>query len=129
LNLSRLRSFLDTLPKGYRFAFEFRDSSWFDERVYELLASHDAAFCIYELNGRLSPKEVTTQWVYLRLHGPDGAYQGKYDAETLTAWMSVFSTWMQQGKEVYCYFDNDQVGYVVQNALALQAMSEDRDGS
>jgi uncharacterized protein YecE (DUF72 family) len=36
---------------------------------------------------------------------------------------------MRQGKEVYCYFDNDEAGYAVQNAQELQAMAEDNDGS
>jgi uncharacterized protein YecE (DUF72 family) len=129
VNLERLRSFLVPLPEGYRYAFEFRDPSWFGDQVYAMLAAHDAAFCIYELGGQVSPKEVTADWVYVRLHGPDGAYQGKYDAETLAGWMDAFSTWMGQGKEVYCYFDNDEAGYAVQNALALQAMVEDNDGS
>ena len=125
----RLGSFLDTLPEGYRYAFEFRHPSWFDDRVYEMLEAHDAAFCIYALGGRASPKEVTSDWVYVRLHGPGAAYQGKYDAETLAGWLGAFSTWMRQGKDVHCYFDNDEAGYAVQNALALQAMAEDNDGS
>jgi uncharacterized protein YecE (DUF72 family) len=127
LNLDRLRSFLEALPGGYRFAFEFRDPSWFDEQVYELLVAHQAAFCIYELGGLLSPREVTAGWAYVRLHGPGGAYRGKYDVQALAGWMGAFSTWMRQGKDVYCYFDNDQAGYAVQNALALQAMAPDRN--
>jgi uncharacterized protein YecE (DUF72 family) len=129
LNLERLRSFLEALPGGYRFAFEFRDASWFDERVYERLAAHGAAFCIYELGGLLSPREVTADWAYVRLHGPGGAYQGKYDLQTLAGWMDAFSTWLGQGKDVYCYFDNDEAGYAVENALALQAMAPDREES
>jgi uncharacterized protein YecE (DUF72 family) len=128
VNRERLQSFLDGLPEGYRCAFEFRDPSWFHDRVYEMLAAHDAAFCIYELGGQVSPKEVTADWVYVRLHGPDGAYQGRYDTETLAGWMGAFSTWMRQGKEVYCYFDNDEAGYAVENALALQAMAGENDG-
>ncbi len=128
VNVKRLRAFLETLPKGYRFTLEFRDPSWFDERVYDLLKAHDMAFCIYDLSARLSPREVTTDWVYVRLHGPDGAYQGKYDMQTLAGWMGAFSSWMRQGKEVFCYFDNDEAGYAVQNALELQAMA-DGDGS
>jgi uncharacterized protein YecE (DUF72 family) len=129
LNLDRLRSLLELLPEGHRFAFEFRDTSWFDKRVYEMLAAHDAAFCIYQLSGHLSPKQVTTDWVYVRLHGPGDAYQGKYDVQTLSGWMGAFSTWARQGKEVYCYFDNDEAGYAVQNALTLQAMANDGDES
>jgi uncharacterized protein YecE (DUF72 family) len=129
LNAERLHAFLEVLPDGYRFAFEFRDPSWFDTQVYEMLAAHDAALCIYQFAGRLSPREVTAGWVYVRLHGPGEAYQGKYDTETLAGWMGAFSTWMRQGKEVYCYFDNDESGFAVQNALSLQAMAEDNDGS
>jgi uncharacterized protein YecE (DUF72 family) len=129
LNAERLHAFLEALPGGYRFAFEFRDPNWFDVQVYEMLAAHDAAFCIYQLAGRFSPREVTADWVYVRLHGPGDAYQGKYDTETLAGWMGAFSTWMRQGKEVYCYFDNDESGFAVQNALSLQAMAEDNDGS
>jgi uncharacterized protein YecE (DUF72 family) len=129
LDAERLRSFLEALPGGYRFAFEFRNPSWFDEQVYEILVAHGAAFCLYELAGRLSSKEVTADWVYVRLHGPRDAYQGRYDTETLAGWMGAFSSWMRQGREIYCYFDNDESGYAVENALSLRAMAEGRDGS
>jgi uncharacterized protein YecE (DUF72 family) len=43
--------------------------------------------------------------------------------------MDIFSTWMRRGKEVYCYFDNDEAGYAVQDALTLRAMTEDEDGT
>ena len=120
----RLQSFLGILPTGYRYTFEFRDPSWFNEQAYEALAKHNAAFCMYHLAGRLSPKEITTDWVYVRLHGPDGAYKGKYGKEELAGWAGAFSTWLDQGKTVYCYFDNDQRGYAVQNASELRAMME-----
>jgi uncharacterized protein YecE (DUF72 family) len=129
LNAERMHAFLEALPGGYRFAFEFRDPSWFEARIYEMLAAYNAAFCIYQLAGRLSPREVTADWVYVRLHGPGDAYQGKYGAETLAGWLGAFSTWIGQGKQVYCYFDNDEAGFAVQNALSLQAMAEDDDGS
>lgn len=50
---------------------------------------------------------------------------GSYDTQTLSGWAGAFSAWARQGKEVYCYFDNDQHGYAVQNALALQSMVSD----
>ena len=39
LNAQRLADFLDALPRGYRYAFEFRENSWNDEEVYSLLRS------------------------------------------------------------------------------------------
>jgi len=121
-NQQRLRSFLEALPEGYRYAFELRDPSWLNDRAYQALAEHGAAFCIYDFDRRLSPKEVTTNFVYVRLHGPDGRYQGSYDTEDLAGWAGAFSTWVGQGREIYCYFDNDQAGYAPHNARALSDM-------
>ena len=56
---ARLAGFLAALPAGRRFALEFRDRSWINDRALELLAAHGAAFCIYELDGFLSPREMT----------------------------------------------------------------------
>jgi uncharacterized protein YecE (DUF72 family) len=122
INLERLDEFLQYLPHDLRYAFEFRDPSWFTDRTYEILAKQEAAFCIYHLAGNLSPKEVTTDFVYVRLHGAKEAYQGQYDGKTLSGWAGAFSSWARQGREIFCYFDNDQAGYAVQDALRLQKM-------
>lgn len=123
-NPKRLRDFIAALPQQYRYAFEFRDRSWFNPNVYEILAEYEIAFCIYELNGYVSPKVVTTDFVYLGLHGPDEAYKGQYNTATLSRsrWASTFLAWKQEGKEIYCYFDNDECGYAAQDTLNLQSM-------
>lgn len=121
-NGERLAAFLENLPGGFRYAFEFRDQSWLNKRTYRLLADHNAAFCIYELDGFLSPKEVTADYIYVRLHGPDGPYQGSYDRAVLTEWTRIFVNWSAQGRSIYCYFDNDENGYAAVNARTLQNM-------
>jgi len=118
----RLAAFLDTLSGEFRYAFEFRDRSWLNENTREMLSSHGAAFCIYELDGFLSPKEITGDLVYVRLHGPGGPYQGSYNDECLFGWAADFTRWATQGHAVYCYFDNDECGYAARNALRLQTM-------
>ena len=122
INLQRLESFLSVLSEDYRYTFEFRQTSWFDERVYELLSRHNCAFCIYELDRRLSPIKVTADFVYIRLHGPEGAYQGQYSRGVLQNWAKRFDRWQKEGKEIFCYFDNDQSGFAAQDALKLQQM-------
>lgn len=122
INSERLDAFLQFLPGDFRYVFEFRDPSWFSDDIYQILAKRGAAFCIYHLEGRLSPREVTTDFVYVRLHGPAGAYQGQYDVKTLSGWASALSTWQSQGKEIFCYFDNDEAGYAVHDALRLKEM-------
>ena len=123
LDLERLRAFLKILPQDFRYTFEFRDPSWITEDVFSLLRDYRTAFCIYHLKGQLSPREVTTDFVYIRLHGPlDEAYQGKYDSHQLSGWAGAIAAWSRQGKTVYCYFDNDQDGFATENAAELIGM-------
>jgi uncharacterized protein YecE (DUF72 family) len=121
-NRKRLEGFLEALPSGKPFAFEFRDTSWHHEEIYTVLQAHNAAFCIYDLAGVTSPKRVTADFVYVRLHGPGAAYQGRYSARVLSEWAEAFSAWNREGRTVFCYFDNDQDAYAIHNALELAQM-------
>lgn len=121
-NAERLAAFLTALPGTYRYALEFRDQSWINDRTLALLARYGVAFCIYELAGYASPRATTTDLVYIRLHGPGGPYQGRYSLQILADWAGAMSAWSRQGREVYCYFDNDEAGWAAQNALELQAL-------
>jgi uncharacterized protein YecE (DUF72 family) len=86
-NPDRLRSFLEVLPGKFRYAFEFRNTSWFEEETLQILKQSRAAFCIYEFAGTLSPKHVTADFIYIRLHGPkERAYKGRYDTRFLSGW-------------------------------------------
>jgi uncharacterized protein YecE (DUF72 family) len=123
----RLESFLEALPQGLKYAFEFRDPSWFNDEAYALLERHNAAFCIYHLHGDLSPKRITSDLVYVRLHGPVGRYQGKYNDDELRSWSGDLSGWAEDGKDVYCYFDNDEAGYAAENAQRLMQMVAQTD--
>jgi uncharacterized protein YecE (DUF72 family) len=121
-DVARLDEFLASLPRQYRSTVEFRDHSWHDDEVYEVLRRHNVAFCIYELAGFTSPIEVTADFVYIRLHGPSSRkYEGEYgDAGTLE-WARRIRKWNRDGLPVYCYFDNDQYGYAAFDALRLKA--------
>jgi uncharacterized protein YecE (DUF72 family) len=60
--------------------------------------------------------------VYLRFHGPPAKYQGGYTDQQLSNWASTISEWLGQGKEVYCYFNNDPEGRAPADAQTLRAM-------
>lgn len=123
LNIERFETFLKTLPKGYRFAFEFRNETWYHPEVYKLLKKYKCAFCIYQLAGHMSPIEVTTDFVYLRLHGPTkNKYQGSYDFKTLKGWAEKSREWQAAGKDVFIYFDNDDSGFAAFNAQVIEMM-------
>lgn len=122
-NRERLEQFLFILPSGFEYSFEFRDDTWHCSEIYDTLAAHGAAVCIFDLNQRLYAKTITADHVYIRLHGPKAEpYTGRYPSQALANWAEVFIAWAQQGKEIYCYFNNDQEGCAPQDALALQAM-------
>ena len=119
----RLAAFLEALPAGGRYAFEFRDPAWFEPAILELLAARHAALCLYEFAGQETPLEVTAKFVYIRLHGPGGPYQGSYGAAALGAWAKRIRAWTRKGLDVYCYFDNDDSGFAPRNALILKRMT------
>lgn len=119
-NLPRFKQFLSILPRTTRYAFEFRDKTWFNPDVYRLLTRYMAAFCITEIGSLKSPKLVTTDFIYIRLHGPNQAYQGTYSRNQLRRWADYIVSQRNMGKDVWCYFDNDQKGYAVANALVLR---------
>jgi len=120
LDLDRLAYFLKALPPPHRYAFEFRNPSWNVKPVYDLLTKHNAAYCIFDLAGFLSPLEVTADFTYIRLHGPGGKYQGSYDDRALQEWADRLKKWRL--KSSYVYFDNDQAGYAPKNALRLREL-------
>jgi uncharacterized protein YecE (DUF72 family) len=121
-DLERLGQFLALLPAGWRFAFEFRDPSWFHRDTYELLRSGGHALCIYEMGGDESPEEITGDWTYLRFHGPRERYGSDYPPEALQRWAGRIAGWRDRGLDVFAYFNNDARGYAVANARMLREM-------
>ncbi len=117
---ARLAKYLTLLRPSWRYAFEFRDHSWHAPPIYELLEAHGCAFCVYELGGFLSPLQVTADFVYARLHGPDERYKGSYSDAQLQVWAERTGGWLADGRDVYLYFDNDEKAYAARDAKRLR---------
>ncbi len=64
---------------------------------------------------------ATTDFVYLRLHGPDHhqLYAGSYSDADLTWWAERIREWDAGGRDVFVYFNNDGDANAVRNARAL----------
>ena len=122
VDVARFEHFLQALPYHHRYAFEFRNPTWDTPAIYDLLARHRAAYCIFDLAGYLSPLHISSDLVYVRLHGPGGKYQGSYTDEALQSWASRLREWNGQQRDVYLYFDNDQAGYAAFNALRIKEL-------
>jgi uncharacterized protein YecE (DUF72 family) len=118
----RLGAFLNLLPKGQRFTFEFRDPSWYEPAVLDLLRDHNAALCISDHAAAPAPWEATADFVYVRAHGPGGRYAGNYSDETQADWKREIYLWRAEGKDVYFYFDNDVKSAAPADASRLLAL-------
>ena len=118
----RLASFLKLLPKRYRYAFEFRDESWYDDRILDVLRERNVALCLSDHRDAPAPWTVTARHVYVRGHGPTGEYKDQYPRTMLRRWAQKISEWKRQNLDVYCYFDNDQKSAAPLDARQLSHM-------
>lgn len=121
-NLDRLEAFLEQLPSRLLYAFEFRDTTWFHEDTYAILNKYNIALCIHEIGNYHSPRKLTADFTYIRLHGPDAPYHGRYSDHELLVWAKQIIAWAEESISTYCYFDNDESGYAFHNARKLQQL-------
>ncbi|MCP4043253.1 MAG: DUF72 domain-containing protein [Gammaproteobacteria bacterium] len=128
-NTKRLSAFLDLLPDGYRYAFEFRDRSWHTEETYRILKERNIAFCIYDLGGVTSPLFASADFVYARLHGPLAtAHSGNYSSGALNTWAGRVKRWSRREKrDVFLFFNNDEAAYAPRNARLFRTLVENRE--
>ncbi len=61
-----LRDFLEQLPRGMRFAVEFRHESWFTDATYRALKRKRVALCVAETETITTPEERTAPFIYFR---------------------------------------------------------------
>ncbi|MFQ5862208.1 MAG: DUF72 domain-containing protein [Candidatus Brocadiales bacterium] len=109
-----------------RHAFEFRDATWFDGDVYEMLHKADMALCMADWPRYGVKIPETASIIYLRRHGPEGGrlYTGCYPKADLRRDAREIKRWLSAGKDVYIYFNNDERGWAVKNALDVKKSIE-----
>jgi uncharacterized protein YecE (DUF72 family) len=106
-NRDRLAFFIEALPKGGRYVFEFRDPSWYEDPILDVLRNTGCALCISDHAHAPAPWVATADFVYVRGHGPSGRYHGSYDDQALADWARQAGGWRQEGRAVFSFFDND----------------------
>jgi uncharacterized protein YecE (DUF72 family) len=121
-NVERLDEFLTVAPKRIRWAVELRDPTWVHDDVFDVLARHGAALCIHDLLPD-HPWVRTTDWTYVRFHGPNALtekYYGLYGPDRLEPIADRLAGWLDEGCDVYGYFNNDWHGHAVTDAAWLR---------
>jgi len=124
VDLERLDDFLRALQvwPAARHALELRHRSWFVPAVAERLREARVAVCMSDAPDFPLWKEVTTDLVYVRLHGHTRKYASSYNLPHLRHWADDTARWLADGRDVHVYFDNDAEGHAVRNALTLRAI-------
>jgi uncharacterized protein YecE (DUF72 family) len=118
-DIERLRNFLVSIRKyKIRPVFEFRNTDWWDDEVFELLRDEGACFCWYDMEGQKTPEATTTDFLYVRMHGGRAMYQSKYTTGELEKLAKKI--YKSKIKDIYIYFNNDYNAYAVENALKLK---------
>ena len=91
----------------WKIAVEFRNKSWYQEKVYELLNFYQAAVVIHDIPKSATPLiDQTTDFVYARFHGPTGNYRDSYSEDFLYEYATYVNEWIADEKTVYVYFNN-----------------------
>jgi uncharacterized protein YecE (DUF72 family) len=127
LDLDRLDGFLRALPIWrVRHAIELRHRSWFVPAVAERLRTAGVAVCLSDAPDFPMWREVTADFVYVRLHGHTRKYASSYSTASLQRWAADARHWRDQGRDVFLYFDNDAEGHAVRNARAFAQLVENR---
>jgi uncharacterized protein YecE (DUF72 family) len=119
-------------PRPLRHAMEIRHDSFLDERFVALLREHNVALVIAETARRWPmPRDVTADFMYLRLHGDRELYRSGYGPAAIARWAERIAQWHAggepaelppgairiaqpapatgAGRDVFCYFDNTDV--------------------
>jgi len=134
-----LRSFVEQLPRDFRFAIEFRHPGWHRPQFIHLLEKHRICWVWADtspLNERnLAPFEFqprTTDFLYVRLLGD---YTTKYDRDgkqrhrygkllwkreaALESWALKIERQLSDVRAVYAYVNNHFEGFALESAHRL----------
>jgi uncharacterized protein YecE (DUF72 family) len=128
--IDRLDAFLTNLKRSlgrmrWPVTVEFRHRDWICDETCEVLDRHGIAMCLADM-----PECPATEpndgadFIYIRRHGPAGDYRGSYSEEQLQHDAKRIRAWLQDGRDVYIYYNNDAEGYAVDNARRLKELVE-----
>lgn len=116
-----LESFFKFLDPLFRYAVEFRNSSWMRAETWDLLKEYGIAYT--NVDEPLLPPNIhlTTDFTYFRWHGRGEKpwFDYLYEKSEIDAWVPKVVAAAEKVKKVYGYFNNHFHGYAPENCLYL----------
>jgi uncharacterized protein YecE (DUF72 family) len=97
-----LSAYLDLLPEGIRYAFEFRHASWLTEPVYDALRAKNVSLCVAESEKLEVPEVITADFVYYRLRKPE------YSEADVEAFANRSRELVGGGRDLYLMFKHEE---------------------
>ncbi len=123
-DIGTLKHFIESLPVSNRYAFEFRNQSWFSDEVYQVLSDNNVALVLSQSPNYPYAEVITADFTYIRFHGPSELYGGSYSSQKLQQWARKIVAWNEEDIDVFAYFNNDAQAFAPKNALALKQLIE-----
>ena len=97
-----LQEFVAALPEGMRCAFEFRNPSWLNPEVYQVLEQHGVSLCLAESEKLVIPEVITAGFVYSRLR------KGEYTPEERQEIAGRVAQILKGGRDMYVFFKHEE---------------------
>lgn len=115
----KLHQIIESLDPSFKNVLECRNTSWWNQEVYNALAKHHITFC--GMSHPLLPDEVVmnTKRVYYRFHGVPDLYRSKYETEVLQRVSDDIQA-NNAVKEAFIYFNNDISAAAITNAIEME---------
>ena len=117
-DLERLSAFIQSVPKNLQVAFEFRNTSWFDEDAYALLRGRNMALVATDGEKVSAPVVRTADWGYVRLR------DSGYGEKQLDAWCTKLQTF--DWKHLFVFFKHEEDGAGPELAMEFARLFERR---
>jgi len=106
----------------WRLAVEFRHNQWYASEIYEILDEFNASVVLHDMPKCIPPAlNKNAAFIYLRFHGENGDYRGSYSIRHLENKANEIRIWLDQGRDVYAYFNNT-IGDAVANVQTLNTL-------
>jgi uncharacterized protein YecE (DUF72 family) len=123
-----LEDFLQTLPPGPSYAFEFRHASWHVPETAELLRKYEVCWVATDYEDL--PVEIypTTDFLYIRWIGrhnviPHPGHEVLDRAERLRAWLDRIHANLKGIDTIFGFFDNDYAGHAPASCNRLKSLA------
>ncbi|MEC4723797.1 DUF72 domain-containing protein [Noviherbaspirillum sp. CPCC 100848] len=132
-DLTRLEQVLQLFSRrGLQVALEVRHAAWCNVDTLALLEYYQATLVASDWPEFHTPLLPTSQFIYLRRHGPGALYASGYDDKALRA--DIDSIWRLAGANqastchqidtAYVFFNNDIHGHAPRDAMRMMELLE-----